>query len=138
MEILGIGIPELLLIVLLILILFGPKDMIATGRTLGKWLNQLVRSPTYKLLTKTGEELKNLPRNLMRETNLEEYKKEMQQIGKDLNNTTQSIGGSLTRSFDERKIFEQPVSDAKASPSDPSDATTPDITTDPEKPADGE
>jgi Sec-independent protein translocase protein TatA len=138
MEILGIGIPELLLIVLLILILFGPKDMIATGRTLGKWLNQLVRSPTYKLLTKTGEELKNLPRNLMRETNLEEYKKEMQQIGKDLNNTTQSIGGSLTRSFDERKIFEQPTSDAKATPSDPSAATAPEIATSAEKPADGE
>ncbi|PKN94981.1 MAG: hypothetical protein CVU44_04005 [Chloroflexi bacterium HGW-Chloroflexi-6] len=138
MEILGIGIPELLLIVLLILVLFGPKDMIATGRTLGKWLNQLVRSPTYKLLTRTGDELKNLPRNLMRETNLEEYKKEMQQIGKDLNNTTQSIGGSLARSFDERKIFEQPASDAKATPADPSAATTPEITSGAEKTADGE
>jgi len=105
MEILGIGIPELLFIILLILILLGPKDMVAAGKTLGRWLNQLIHSPTYKLLTKTGDELKNLPRNLMREANLEEYQKEIQGIGKQVNNTTNSIGSAIARSFDEKQIF---------------------------------
>jgi hypothetical protein len=84
MEILGIGIAELLFIVLLILLLFRPKDMVNTGKTLGRWLNQMVNSPTYKLLTRTGGELKNLPRNLMREANLEKYKEEIESIGGDV------------------------------------------------------
>jgi sec-independent protein translocase protein TatB len=111
MEILGIGIPELLFIVLLILVLFGPKDMVATGKTLGRWLNQLVRSPTYKLLTKTGDELRNLPRNLMRESNLEEYTKEMQQLSREMRDQSQQIGSSLARSFDEKQVFAQTASE---------------------------
>lgn len=114
MEILGIGIPELLFIVLLILVLFGPKDMITTGKTLGRWLNQLVRSPTYKLLTKTGDELRNLPRNLMRESNLEEYTKEMQQLSREMRDQSQQIGSSLARSFDEKQVFEQTASEKDA------------------------
>lgn len=114
MEILGIGIPELLFIVLLILVLFGPKDMITTGKTLGRWLNQLVRSPTYKLLTKTGDELRNLPRNLMRESNLEEYTKEMQQLSREMRGQSQQISSSLARSFDEKQVFEQTASEKDA------------------------
>lgn len=84
MEILGIGIAELFFIVLLILILFGKKDMENTGKTLGGWLNRLVNSPTYKLLTRTGSELKNVPRNLMREANLEKFEEEIKSIGGDV------------------------------------------------------
>jgi uncharacterized membrane protein len=113
MEILGIGFGELLLIVLIILILFGPKEMVKTGRTLGQWLNRLVHSPTYQVLTKTGEELKNLPRNLMREANLEEFQKDMREIGKDMQGQTKSIGSALASSFDEKKIFDSLDSTAK-------------------------
>jgi Sec-independent protein translocase protein TatA len=105
MEIFGIGFGELLLIVLIILILFGPKEMVKTGKTLGQWLNRMVRSPTYQVLTKTGEELKNLPRNLMREANLQEFEKDFQQIGEDVKGQTKAIGGALASSFDENKIF---------------------------------
>jgi Sec-independent protein translocase protein TatA len=108
MEILGIGFGELLFIVLIILILFGPKEMVKTGKTLGQWLNQLVRSPTYKALTKTGEELKNLPRNLMREANLEEFQgfqDEIRQIGKSVHGQAKSIGGALASSLDKEQVF---------------------------------
>jgi Sec-independent protein translocase protein TatA len=107
MEILGIGIPELLFIVLLILILFGPKEMVKTGRTLGRWLNQMVNSPTYKLLTRTGSELKNLPRNLMREANLDEYQQDIRTIGEDVAKKTSAI-------FDEKDIFGQAITPDKA------------------------
>lgn len=91
MEILGIGIAELLFIVLLILVLFKPKDMANTGKTLGRWLNQLVNSPTYKLLTRTGSELKNLPRNLMKESNYENSLKELESTGGDIIRKTNSF-----------------------------------------------
>lgn len=106
MEILGIGFGELLLIVLIILILFGPKEMVKTGKTLGQWLNQMVRSPTYQVLTKTGEELKNLPRNLMREANLQDLQEDINKIDTTIRGQAKEIGDSLNRSFDENKIFE--------------------------------
>ena len=71
MEILGIGAPELIFIVIIALIVLGPKDMQKTGRTIGRWLNQLVRSDGWKAFQQTSREIRNLPTNLMREANME-------------------------------------------------------------------
>jgi sec-independent protein translocase protein TatB len=71
MEIFGIGASELIFILLIAIIVLGPKDMQKAGRTIGRWLNQLVRSDGWKVFQKTSTELRNLPRNLMREANME-------------------------------------------------------------------
>lgn len=71
MEILGIGAPELIFILIIAIIVLGPKDMEKAGKTIGRWLNQLVRSDSWKVFQRTSTELRNLPRNLMREANME-------------------------------------------------------------------
>ena len=71
MEFLGIGPQELIFIVVIALVVLGPKDMQKAGRTIGRWLNQFVRSDTWKVFQRTSSELRNLPRNLMREANME-------------------------------------------------------------------
>jgi len=71
MEFLGIGAPELVFIIIIALILLGPKDMQKTGKTIGTWLNNLVRSDGWRIFQRTSRELRNLPTNLMREANLE-------------------------------------------------------------------
>ncbi len=71
MEILGIGPGELLFVILLAIIILGPKDMQKAGRSIGRFLNQLVRSDSWKVFQKTSAEIRNLPRNLMREANME-------------------------------------------------------------------
>ena len=71
MEILGIGASELAFILLIAIIVLGPRDMQKAGRTIGRWLNQLVRSDGWKVFQRTSAELRNLPRNLMREANME-------------------------------------------------------------------
>jgi len=76
MEVLGIGPSELVLVVLIALIVLGPKDMQKAGRTVGQWLNALVHSDSWKVVQKTSHELRNLPTNLMREANLEMIKTE--------------------------------------------------------------
>lgn len=72
MEIFSIGPLELFLILLIALIVLGPQDMIKTGRTIGRFLNKLVRSSTWKTIQRTTQELRQLPTYLMREANLEE------------------------------------------------------------------
>lgn len=71
MEILGIGAPELIFILIIAIIVLGPKDMEKAGKTIGRWLNQLVRSDSWRVFQRTSAELRNLPRNLMREANME-------------------------------------------------------------------
>ena len=75
MEFLGIGPLELLLILLLALIIMGPKDLEKTAKSMGKGLNRLVRSDTWKTVTEASRQLRTLPNKLMREANLEEFQK---------------------------------------------------------------
>ena len=71
MEIFGIGAPELLFIVIIALIVLGPKDMQKAGRTIGRWLNELVHSDGWRVFQKTSRELRTLPNTLMRDANME-------------------------------------------------------------------
>lgn len=77
MEIFSIGPLELFFILLIALIVLGPKDMVKTGRTIGRFLNKLVRSSTWKTIQRTTQELRQLPTYLMRESNLEEAMKDL-------------------------------------------------------------
>jgi sec-independent protein translocase protein TatB len=71
MEIFGVGASELIFILIIAIIVLGPKDMQKAGRMIGRWLNQVVHSDSWKVFQKTSAELRNLPRNLMREANME-------------------------------------------------------------------
>src|SRR5512141_1154367 len=80
MEFLGIGPSELFFIILIAIIILGPKDMQKAGKTVGRWLNQFIRSDGYKALQRASREIRNLPTTLMREANIDE----IQSIGRDI------------------------------------------------------
>jgi sec-independent protein translocase protein TatB len=84
MEILGIGPMELLLILVIALIVMGPNDMVKTGRTIGKFLRQLVKSPTWQAVQQTSHDLRYLPNRLMREAGMEEEIDQLKEIGKNV------------------------------------------------------
>ena len=71
MEFLGIGAPELVFIIIIALIVLGPKDMQKAGKTIGQWLNKLVRSDGWKVFQQTSREIRNLPTQMMKEANLD-------------------------------------------------------------------
>lgn len=85
MEILGIGASELIFILIIAIIVLGPKDMQKAGRTIGRWLNQFVRSDGWKALQRASQEIKRLPTNLMREANLE--LQDLQEMDKEIRRT---------------------------------------------------
>jgi Sec-independent protein translocase protein TatA len=78
MEILGIGPLEFLLIVLLALIILGPKEMQKMGKSLGQGLNKLVKSDVWKDIRQTSEKVKSLPTELIRDAELDELKKSLE------------------------------------------------------------
>ena len=83
MDILGIGIPELGFIILIAIIVLGPKDMQKAGKTVGKWMRKIVLSPEWREIKNASRQIKQLPTQLMREANLEEFEKYKRDIGID-------------------------------------------------------
>jgi Sec-independent protein translocase protein TatA len=75
MNILGIGPMEIVLVLILGLIIFGPKDLQKAGKSMGKWLYKLTHSESWRTVQQTSQELKNLPNRLMRESGLEDLEK---------------------------------------------------------------
>ncbi|MCC6188561.1 MAG: twin-arginine translocase TatA/TatE family subunit [Anaerolineales bacterium] len=112
MDLLGIGLPELLLIVIIILLVASPKDIAKTARGLGRGLNRLYRSPNYQVIRKASEEVRNLPARLAREAHLEELN-ELKEAERELREAANSIGESV-------KPFQAWVEDLG-----PANATTP-------------
>jgi Sec-independent protein translocase protein TatA len=127
MEILGVGVPEIAFIILIALILLGPKDMVAAGRTIGRFLRKFLTSPTWQAMRRTGEELQQLPTKLVREAGLEDLQKEVQGVA----NQIKPLG--LNKTFDESQIFNR--STELVIPEDPAkpDSITPQSTP-PEQP----
>jgi len=133
MEVLGVGPAELAFIVLIALILLGPKDMIAAGRTMGSVLRKLITSPTWQVVRHTGEELQKLPTKLMREAGLEELQdlqKEVQDAANQIkpvdlgkaNYERQVFGPSAAPSEQKPVVDPQPASPSNepSAPSEPS------------------
>lgn len=81
MEILGIGMPELIFVVIIALLILGPKDMQKAGKTIGKFLRDVITSDGWKLFQQTSRDLRNLPNRLMREAN-----EDLQQVNRDIRN----------------------------------------------------
>ena len=78
MDILGIGVPELAFIILISIIVLGPKDMQKAGKTIGSWMRKVVMSPEWREIKNASNKIKSLPNELMREANpdLEQYRRD--------------------------------------------------------------
>lgn len=83
MKIFNVGAPEVILIVLLALVIFGPKRLIETMRGFGKWLRSIAKSPLARDLLRTTEDIRNIPNELMRESGLEQDLKEVQRAAQE-------------------------------------------------------
>ena len=96
MEFLGIGPAELVFIVIIALIILGPRDMQKAGRTIGKWMRRIVTSDGWRLFQQTSREIQTLPNRLMREAALDELK-EMQ---KDIREPLDGLQRDLRQPFE--------------------------------------
>jgi sec-independent protein translocase protein TatB len=116
MEVLGVGPLELIFILIIILLVAGPKDIANTARNLGKGLNRLYKSPNYQVIRRASQEIRNLPARLAREAQLEELE-ELKVAQKELQDAAQSIGDST-------KPFQAWVADVSGSTPNPPPKST--------------
>jgi len=102
MDILGIGPLELLFIVILAILIFGPSDMVKAGRTLGRALRNLVTSPIWYSFKNASKKLRTLPTELMRDAGLDEDFKDInREIGEFRNLKPTILADDLNRQLRE-------------------------------------
>jgi sec-independent protein translocase protein TatB len=78
MQILNIGIGEIILVLLIMLIVLGPERMISSARQVGRFVHRLTKSPVWANLMDTSREIRELPTRIVREAGMEEAIKEIQ------------------------------------------------------------
>ena len=71
MEILGVGLPELAFIILIALIVMGPRDMEKTARTVGTTLRKIVKSDAWQAMRTTSRVVGKAPTQWMRDAGIE-------------------------------------------------------------------
>jgi Sec-independent protein translocase protein TatA len=80
MKLFNIGIPEALLLVILIFIILGPGRIVSSARRLGTWFRTLSQSPLWQDIVSTSNEIKDLPQKLIKEAELEEELKSLKEF----------------------------------------------------------
>ncbi len=115
MEFLGIGPSELLFIVIIALIVLGPRDMQKAGRTIGRWLRRIVTSSGWRMFQQTSREIQTLPNRLMREAALDE----LREVQKDLRQPLE------TGTRPSQPVIPGPPPDAQAAQPNPGPAAPP-------------
>jgi sec-independent protein translocase protein TatB len=72
MDIFGIGWLELVFILIIAMIVVGPRDLGKVGRQIGRFLNRMYKSDGWRMLNETSRTIRTLPNRLAREAALEE------------------------------------------------------------------
>ena len=71
MQIFNVGVLELLFILIIAFIVLGPKRTITTARDVGNWVRNLARSPIWRDIVSTSSEIRDLPRKMMDDAELQ-------------------------------------------------------------------
>ena len=93
MELFGIGPMEFVFILIIILLVVGPKDIEKFARNFGRILNRIYKSPGYNIVRQASDELRNLPARLAKEAQLDELQNmdDLKQIKTDLQEANNTI-----------------------------------------------
>lgn len=63
---------EIIFILIIMIIVLGPKKMVETAQSLGKFMRKIVKSPLWHTVMDTSRELRDLPTKLVRDAGLEQ------------------------------------------------------------------
>ncbi len=86
MQIFGVGILEIIFILIIALIVLGPEGMVKTGYSIGRMIRKIIRSPVWRMMMDTQRDLRDIPTRLVREAgleeDLEEFKKSQREVSR--------------------------------------------------------
>jgi sec-independent protein translocase protein TatB len=115
MQLFGIGPLELLLILIIAIIVLGPQGMVSAAREAGKFIRKVISSPLWREVVDTSNEIRDLPRKIVREVGIE---KDIEDLRKSTRSTINDINRSNYPTITPIKAPLQDKSDLENSPQD--------------------
>jgi len=91
MQLFGIGPLEFFLILVIAVIVLGPKRMVTAAREAGKLIRKVTHSPLWREIVETSNEIREMPGKIVREAGIE-------QELEDLRKSTRKTVGEIERS----------------------------------------
>ncbi|MBE0686900.1 MAG: hypothetical protein IH585_13000 [Anaerolineaceae bacterium] len=86
MSFFGIGPMELIFILIIMILVLGPKNMVVSAQKLGVTLRKIVKSPLWATVMDTSREIREIPTRLIREAGIEEDLKNIKTTTNSLKN----------------------------------------------------
>lgn len=99
----SIGTSEILFLLILMVILLGPQKMIQGAKDLGRTIRTITHSQFWKEVKQTSREIRDLPKKIMEEADIEDDVKEIKNV--------------LDGSFDQTILDRSHVPHVESSPS---------------------
>jgi Sec-independent protein translocase protein TatA len=96
MEIFNVGILEFLFILLLAFLVLGPKKTVELAGEVGRWIKEFVKSPVWKEIIRTSNDIKDMPRKIMDDV-------EIQKTIDEIERSTRAVNEQLHQPVDELK-----------------------------------
>lgn len=90
MQIFNVGVLEILFVLILAFIVLGPRRTIKTAKDVGVWIRNLVKSPIWRDIVSTSSEIRNLPKKMMDDA-------ELQKLVEELDLSTQEVREILSQ-----------------------------------------
>jgi Sec-independent protein translocase protein TatA len=94
MQIFNVGVLEILFILILAFVVLGPRKTIKTARDVGVWIRNLAKSPIWRDIVTTSSEIRDLPKKLMDDA-------ELQRMVEELDLSTQEIKEMIIQAQEE-------------------------------------
>lgn len=80
MNILGIGPLELVLIVIILLLFFGPQDLAALARKAGDLVRKVKQSEVWKAVRQSDRTIRQFGEDILSDTDLDDFRKQVKEL----------------------------------------------------------
>lgn len=95
MEIFNIGAGEIILLLVILFVVLGPRDMARTAYKVGSWIRKLVKSPIWAEMMNTSQMLKDIPQELVKNSGLGEDLKDLRQMERNIHQEFEQSSAEL-------------------------------------------
>jgi Sec-independent protein translocase protein TatA len=114
-KVFNIGVGEILFIIILAVIIFGPENMVKSAREMGVFLRKVTKSPYWQEVWATRRDLEEIPKMLAKEANLKET---MRELELDTKGVSSQVSGAVTDLINEVDGKTTPHQDKPANPAE--------------------
>ena len=122
MRIFNVGIREVLLLLVIMLILFGPNRMRENARKTAQAIRRFVRSDTWRTFLGMYDDVNTIKNEVIRESGIQEVRDSLRGVDRQLNDLDRDIRGTDFHRDRPRPEIPHPESAPHPKPDDPNES----------------